>query len=489
MPWRGLRFRTSLTSTAVTILALVTFALVLIRALKTADPYWDTLAYHWPYAARLAGLCDRSCFVLWPAMESRYDGFPLVLTALQGYLWRFTGTPALGDLFNIATVVILGLYLKARFEVPLAWSWLAFLAIPAVQVQLTSSYIDVPINAAVTIAVMVLLRMLVARTADHRADVLLALLALGFAAGSKYQMLPVALLAWSAIVLLATGEPALVRAQRRAAVFSLLAVAGALVLLPKVVANALHFGNPLYPVGFDVGPLHFAGTEGMMPANSISEAWKDDPRWLRWLASVFEFDAFRGRPLLWTVGQADVQQGSPSFRMGGYFVPYVLAALALVSWSARATPLARRPLGLVIVLGLLCAALPMSHELRYYMFWMLTLVSCALVLAHSPVFAHSQQSLQRSITQAAVAIAAASVISMTGAAYLLASKGEGLSALLKDTNEVTLQVPDGGTLCVLNRNPRAFLYASLFHPTRRYLTRVLFADEPADCSVRLNLDR
>jgi len=78
---------------------------------------------------------------------------------------------------------------------------------------------------------------------------------------------------------------------------------------------------------------------------------------------------------------------------------------------------------------------------------------------------------------------------MTGAAYLLASKGEGLSALLKDTNEVTLQVPDGGTLCVLNRNPRAFLYASLFHPTRRYLTRVLFADEPADCSVRLNLDR
>ena len=489
MPWRGLRFRASLTSTAVSILALATFISVVVRAVKTADPYWDTLAYHWPYAARLAGLCDRNCFLLWPGMEARYDGFPLVLTALQGGLWRLTGTPALADLFNIAAVLILSLYLKARFTVPLGLSWLAFLAIPALQAQLTGTYIDVPINAAVTIALMVVLRMLVARTADHRADVLLALVALGFAAGSKYQMLPVALLVWSAIVILATSEPQLVGARRRTVVFSLLAVAGAAVLLPKVAANAVQFGNPLYPIQFHLGPFRFPGTEDTTPVNSIADAWKDAPRWWRWIASVVEFDAFRGRPLPWTVGQADVPQSNPSFRMGGYFVPYVLALLALVAWSVRATAAARAPLWLMVILSVLCAAMPMSHELRYYMFWMITLVSLTLVLAHSPIFAHSQQALQRGVTGAVVAISAASVIAMTGAAYLQTDERQELPALLEDTNATVSRIPDGGTLCVLNRNPRAFLYASLFHPPRRYLTRVLFGDEPADCSVRLNLDR
>lgn len=478
-----------LPSVAATAFAVTTFALVLLRAIKTGDPYWDTLAYHWPYAARLAGLCDRSCFVQWAAMESRYDGFPLLLTALQGFLWRVTGTPVLGDLFNIAAVVILGLYLKARFAVPLVWSWLAFLAIPAVQVELTSTYIDVPVNAAATIAVMVILRMLVARTSDHRPDILLALVALGFAAGSKYQMLPVALLAWSAIALLATKDPALVRARRPLAVFSLLALAGALVLLPKVAANALQFGNPLYPVAFDLGQVHFPGTEGMAPTNSISDAWKGDPGWVRWLASVLEFDAFGGRPLPWTVAQGDVPQSSAAFRMGGYFVPYVLAALALVGWSVRATTAARWPLILVVSVSLLCAAMPMSHELRYYMFSMLTLVSCALALGHSALFAHEEQALQRAVTHAVVAISAVSVISMTGAAYLKDDRREKLSSLLEDTNAVVSRVPDGGILCVTNANPRAFLYASLFHPPRRYLTRSLFADEAADCSLRVKLDR
>ena len=422
-------------------------------------------------------------------MESRYDGFPLLLTALQGYVWRFAGTPALADILNIAAVAILCLYLRLRFSVPLALSWLAFLAIPAAQVQLTSTYIDLPLNAAVTIALMVLLRMLVAKSADHRPDVLLALVALGFAAGSKYQMLPVALLAWSSIVLVATKEPGLLRAKHRTAVFSGLALAGALVLFPKLAINAWQFGNPLYPIQVDLGRMHFPGTEGMMPVNSMSDAWKDYPRWLRWLASVFELDAFRGRPILWTLGQGDVPQSSPSFRMGGYFVPYVLAALALVGWSVRETRAARSASLLLAALSVLCAVMPMSHELRYYMFWMLTLVCCALVLAHSPIFEHPQQALQRGVTHGMVLIFAASVIAMTGAVYLQTHEHDTLSALVQDTNSIVAKIPEEGTLCVLNRNPRAFLYASLFHRPHRYLTRVLFADEPAECSLRLQLDR
>src|SRR5215471_21115852 len=151
-----------------TVLAFVTFVLIVVRAVRTVDPYWDTLAYHWPYAARVAGLCDSDCYAMPAGMEGRYDGFPLLLHAAQGWLWRITGTPALGDLINIALVLALSGYLRWRFAVPLAWSWVAFIAIPEVQIQLTASYIDVPVNAAATVALMVLLRMLVFPRADHR---------------------------------------------------------------------------------------------------------------------------------------------------------------------------------------------------------------------------------------------------------------------------------------------------------------------------------
>ena len=120
----------------------MSFVFIVLRATRTVDPYWDTLAYHWPYAARVAGLCDRDCYSMTVGMEGRFDGFPLLLHAAQGWLWRLTGTPGLGDLINIAMLLALGGYLRYRFEVPLAWSWLAFLAIPEVQVQLTYLHLE-----------------------------------------------------------------------------------------------------------------------------------------------------------------------------------------------------------------------------------------------------------------------------------------------------------------------------------------------------------
>ena len=479
--------------TLATALALASFAFIVVRAVRTVDPYWDTLAYHWPYAARIAGLCDRDCYSMTVGMEGRYDGFPLLLHAAQGWLWRLTGTPGLGDLINISLLLALGGYLRWRFEVPLAWSWLAFLAIPEVQIQLTSSYIDVPVNAAATLALMVLLRLLVQPNADNRADVVIALAALGIAAGSKYQMVPIALATWLAIVLLATWKPPLIGFRSRYAGFAALSAAGILVLLPKLAINAASFGNPFYPMDVVLGPIHLPGPESIASTNSISEAWAASSRPVRWVASVLEYDAFRGRALPWTIGQGDVPQASPSFRMGGYFAPYVLGAIALVGWSVRFAVTARWVAAMTLALSIMCAWLPGSHELRYYLFWMLTLVSSMLALAHSPAFANPRQAAQRDVTHALVAIAAVSVVTMTGAAYLRPG-GESLESLIRGTDATVAKVPEGGTLCVLSNDPRtAFPYSSVFHPSRRYRTRALFDEEGvggnADCAIRLRPGR
>lgn len=470
------------------IAALVTFALIVIRAIYTVDPYWDTLAYHWPFAARLGGLCDRDCYSLSYPLEQRYNGFPLLLHAAQGLLWRATGTPGAADLINIAMVVVLAAYLKYRFAVPLAWSWLAFLAIPEVQIELTATLIDLPLNAAVTVALMVVLRILVQPDQDQRPDVAIALGMLAIAAGSKYQMFPIALATWLAIVVLVARKPSMIGLRRGTTAFLALGLAGAVVLLPKLVINLLAFGNPFYPIEADFGPVHFPGVESMIASNSISDAWASTPRALRWLASVLEFDAFHGRPLPWTVGQGDVPQSSPSFRMGGYFVTYVLAAVGLLSWSALSSARGKWPAALLIVLTLLCASLPNSHELRYYMFWMLTLVSSVLVAAYSPAFVNPQQALLRNLARGLVAIACVSVVMMTGGEYLWPG-GPTLSDLVKNTDATVALVPEGGTLCILNRHRYGFLYASVFHPSRHYYTRSLWTDEPADCTLRIDLER
>jgi len=125
------------------------------------------------------------------------------------------------------------------------------------------------------------------------------------------------------------------------------------------------------------------------------------------------------------------------------------------------------------------------------MFWMLTLVSVVLATAHSPAFKSQQQAVIRNLTHCLVAIAGLSVVMMTGGEYLRA-RGPNtatLAELVMATDETVAQVPDGGTLCILNRHPYGFLYASVFHPARHYRTKSLWADEEADCTIRLDLDR
>jgi len=480
--------RIARTLSAAHIVAAATFALIVARAARYADTYWDTLAYHWPFAARVAGLCDAQCFLMPQSYEDRYYGFPKLWHALQGLLWRATGTPALADLLAIAMVCLLCLYLAWRFRVPLGWAWLAFLAIPEVQIELTSSYVDLPLNAAVAIALMATLRMMVDRSADHRIDVAIAFVALELAAGSKPQLLAVALAIWSVIAVLAIARPSSVRLPGRIATLAVFALAAMLGLLPNAIHNAFVYGNPFYPIAATAGPFAFAGPEAMFQTISVSDARIGWPGPLRWVASVLEFDAFRGRAPPWTLGQGDVPQSSPSFRMGGYFGAYVIGALAITWWSARAIAQRRSIAAMIVGVSIVCALMPLSHELRYYMFWMFALVSTMLALVHSPLFARPEQPLQRGVAHGAIAVALATVVSMTGGEYLRGG-GARLDELMRDSERVVQAVPEGGTLCILNRAREAILYAQVFHPDRHYQTRLLWADEPAPCTVRHEVAR
>jgi hypothetical protein len=133
--------------------------------------------------------------------------------ALQGLLWRATGTPGIADVLGIGMLACLCLYLYRRYAVPLAWSWLAFLAIPEVQIQLTATYVDLPLNAALTLALLVVFRQLVEPSASQRVDIAIALVALARHNGKLRWFQAVGI--WLVIALLAAGVSAGHRAELR----------------------------------------------------------------------------------------------------------------------------------------------------------------------------------------------------------------------------------------------------------------------------------
>ena len=216
----------------------------------------------------------------------------------------------------------------------------------------------------------------------------------------------------------------------------------------------------------------------------MSEAWRPVPAPLRWVASVLELGAYDYREMPWTYDQGYCQTAlawkdcwrdrTPSFHMGGYFVPYVLGLLAFFVWRLRAQDARDRRLLIAALVGTtaLASVMPRSHELRYYLFWIIVLVGLCLItvsdngLAESRRRCHSASALLCSI----ILVALLSVVSMTKARYV-SPIGPDMDTLI-DTLGIDQQVaaiPDGAVVCVDPAwQPFTFLFAPVFHPGRSY---------------------
>jgi hypothetical protein len=199
---------------------------------------------------------------------------------------------------------------------------------------------------------------------------------------------------------------------------------------------------------------------------------------VRFARSVLEVD---NRPIAtrwrWSLDQW-APSDDPSARMGGYFGAYVavnLAALGLAAWRRR-----RREelvaLGLFAGVTVVASLVPQSHELRYYMHWMLLLVSLNLVLWST------NDTASRAAVAAVACAALAVVVWSTEAHYLYASGITFEAYLAKRTEPAILDgiraAAPGERVCIA-REPFTFLYAPLFHPKRDYAVQE--ATKDTDC--------
>ncbi|MEO8875275.1 MAG: hypothetical protein ABI461_06800, partial [Polyangiaceae bacterium] len=346
---------------------------------------------------------------------------------------------------------------------------IALFAIPLVQTHATSCYVDLPANAAASVVVLMAIE--AATTTREISMRALALVCTCAAIAANMKAL------LHVILILALLVIAWRLFQRRARKHLIvLALALPLIFATPLKNLALHH-NPYFPLQLTIAGHVFAGVEA--PYSSSPPWLTNAPRPVRFVCSLLEIGI---RPVTderrWTVDQW--MPDSSGSRMGGFFGAYVALNLLLLAWKAvrDREGIARRASVAFLAFTVVVSLMPQSHELRYYLSWMMVLVALNawLVCRADPAKIRLDRAIYGTFATAALLF----VVAVTRAGYVLPS-GSSLAQLLdkKIDGRAIAVVPDGARVCV-DRAPWSLYYAAPFHPPHHYVVQE--AETSADCA-------
>ncbi|MDJ0595505.1 MAG: hypothetical protein QNJ72_36885 [Pleurocapsa sp. MO_226.B13] len=367
-------------------IAIVLITSIFLKAILDVDNNYDPGWYHLPFAARIWGILPREMFIgdeKW--FEPRFDGFPLLAHFLQGFFWKITGRIQSTNLVSFLAILGYFFFLRSYFQVPLYLSAIALFSIPLVLSHASTSFVDLLGNVGTSILVMMTYSFYKKKQLPQTKELLIAFFGAAIAANTKTQLQP---LVFVILIVLGIRLVWLYRKPIRSApqLFKglFLALLASTIIFATPVKNTVLYGNPLYPIKIEVA--------GIVLNHKLSpEAYEEGNRQLNWIKSVLEINA----PQFWTPDQwsSDVERN----RRGGFFGAYVVFnLLLLVGLTIRELILnqslpshnrrreAKVALATAIAMSLVPLNFPQSHELRYFMYWMICLVSLNLYLVSLP---------------------------------------------------------------------------------------------------------
>jgi hypothetical protein len=479
------------------VLSFVVAVLVVALARKAwldLDVAWDSFAYHMPFMALRSGVVTGTQYHLSPYFRAMFDGFPSLPDYIQGLLWRLTSRPQAGNFIGLIGLLSLAATVKSIFRIPLTYSLIAFLSIPIVLIQSTSSYVDLFGNSMVAILLLLSFAAWMSPATLSAGRLLSMGTAFAVALNTKTLYIPAvgaAAVSTGVLILLQRNRRLhkLTGQWRRATLWKRSAGSTALALLlaagcANYVKDWVRYGNPVYPVALNIGPIHFPG---MVKENEEPFYLSRTPHSVRWLLSVLEYKAFEGRNPLWVNSQGNVPESSPASRMGGFFAPFVLFN---VLWFVLLQYKAREQIGLIPTysmagLTIMTSALPASQESRYYMYWLLCLVSINLWLILT-VLSGAERRQAKLLFIGTVLSCLVFVLSATGCSYIQRA-GHSVRELRRvwgvDERLAQMHLHEDEAVCVLGKNQTSFMYAPVFHPelARKTHYRIIEAYVPADC--------
>ena len=366
-------------------LAIALVISVFLKAILDIDSNYDPGWYHLPFAGRIWGILPQEMFVgdeKW--FEPRFEGFPLLAHFLQGFFWRVTGRMQSTNLVSFFSIVGYFWFLRSYFRVPLYLSAIALFSIPLVLTHATTSFVDLLGNVGTSILMMTTYCLYKNRQLPTAQELFIAFLGAAIAANTKTQLQPLVF----AILIVAGIRLGWLYWRHKPSVKLLqilpIALVATLIIFATPVKNTVLYGNPLYPIKIEVA--------GVVLNHKLSpEAYDEGNRQQNWVTSVLEINA----PLTWTPDQWSNYPARS--RRGGFFGAYVVFNLLLLLGffvreliQNRSLPKNKRTreakvaVLTAIAMSVVPLNFPQSHELRYFMFWMITLVSFNLYLISRP---------------------------------------------------------------------------------------------------------
>src|SRR6266436_8935590 len=95
--------------------AATAMVLLCARTLAHFDDSWDGTSYHLVFAAFRAHILTFSDLQPIPNIAATYDSFPRLLDIIRGYVWRFTGSILILQMFNVVAIAALAVFWRKHF--------------------------------------------------------------------------------------------------------------------------------------------------------------------------------------------------------------------------------------------------------------------------------------------------------------------------------------------------------------------------------------
>lgn len=447
----------------------------------------DTWMYQLPFSARFWGLISPEQYTFEAEREPFYGTSTMLPNILQGFFWRLFGTerPQGANLVSFLSLIGYFVFVKYYLKIPLYLSIITILAVPLIHIAATSCYVDLFGNIGLSITLIMTYLLYLREDFITAKNISIFILGGFIAANTKYLLVPPLAIIMAFVFLrilwliifrwCKKNKNNLVK--QILVLFITMGFAN-IIIFATEFKNLLFYQNPFYPIkvsilGHDLNHI-------IVPTSTyMSEKIQTMSPIQRWLYSLLEIGAFDDRrPWHWTIAMDYVPLDADSFGMGGYFGIYIIFNICLFIWLCFQVKSNDKKiaLGLVIIISIFTPFLPFAYQLRYYMYWIITLITLSLYLSLKLV------SLKKNSWFKVDYLGYIGVIIMlifgilTRWDYTYPSPFS-LAKFMNEERvnpEILANIKENESVCLVGFTPLTFLYNSQFHQGKNYSLKAEF---------------
>ncbi|MGI0479759.1 hypothetical protein ACN4EE_03105 [Geminocystis sp. CENA526] len=442
----------------------------------------DSWMYQLPFAARFWGLVSPEQYIFEAEREPFYNTTTMLPNILQGFFWYLLGKnrPQGANLLSFFSLIGYFIFIKYYLKIPYYLSVIAILAVPLIHIASTASYVDLFTNIGFSIVLIITYLLFIKEDFINYKNISMFILG-GFIAGnSKYLLVPPLALVMAFVfarilwLIFYRFNPTN-RLKNIAILLITTAVANVIMFLTSI-KNIIVYQNPFYPLkisifGYELN--HIIVPSGDYMSDKI-EAMSPLQRWLFSLLEIGAFD--ERRPWHWTIAMDYVPLDADTFGMGGYFAFYVVFNVVLFAWLCRQkNPETRIALWLVIIMSLVTPFLPFAYQLRYYMYWIMVLITLNLYLLIQQYEITKNRWLKPQ-NYAYIAMAVMMIFTTLTRWDYTYPNTMSLEKFMIDRvdQDVITMLEEKKEACLVGFTPLTFLYNSAFHEGKNYSVKAEF---------------